>query len=184
MLSNIGDLRNRIDAKMLKEHFFFNIVSHLLMLLGAEVSDARGCIFLGSSCCAKLRLLDAVLPGTTTESEEEPLPLGTISFEPVVAFAVVVEVVVVVVVVVPVRAWPDWPSTGFLERWRPLFMCRSQYFWSTTASLEHRHFFPSVLLHLPGSGSVLFENPRWKPPHPTATNTNTNTSNYKTIQSS
>jgi len=37
-------------------------------------------------------------------------------------------VLVVVVVVVVVRAWPDWPSTGFLERWRPLFMCRSQYF--------------------------------------------------------
>lgn len=44
-------------------------------------------------------------------------------------------------------------STGFLERGRPLCMCRSQYFWSGAASLEHRHFFPSVLLHLPGSGS-------------------------------
>ncbi|GER31116.1 growth regulating factor [Striga asiatica] len=53
----------------------------------------------------------------------------------------------------------DWPSTGFLERWRPLLMWRSQYFWSATTSFEHRHFFPSVLRHRPGSGS--------KPPHPT-----------------
>jgi len=125
-------------------------VTHLLMVLAGEEWDGRGwCTLL----CAKVLLL--LLPGTTMEFEEA---LGG--------------VVVVVVVVVVVRAWPDWPSTGFLERWRPLFMCRSQYFWSTTASLEHRHFFPSVLLHLPGSGSVLFENPRWKPPHPTATQNN------------
>lgn len=65
--------------------------------------------------------------------------------------------------------WPDWTSTGFLERWRPLLMCLSQYFWSGTASLEHRHFFPSVLRHLPGSGSMLPPaKPRWKVPHPTA----------------
>lgn len=73
----------------------------------------------------------------------------------------------VVVVVAEEAAWPDWPSTGFLERWRPLFIWRSQYFWSATASLEHRHFFPSVLRQRPGSGSVL-ENPKWKAPHPTA----------------
>jgi len=65
--------------------------------------------------------------------------------------------------------WPFWPSTGFLERWRPLLICRSQYFWSGTASLEHRHFFPSVRRHLPGSGSMLPpEKPRWKEPHPTS----------------
>lgn len=69
--------------------------------------------------------------------------------------------------VVPGAEWPVWPSTGFLERWRPLFMCLSQYFWSATASLEHRHFFPSVRRHLPGSGSVLPEKPKWKEPHPT-----------------
>lgn len=70
------------------------------------------------------------------------------------------------VLVGPEAAWPVWPSTGFLERWRPLLMCLSQYFWSGTASLEHRHFFPSVRRHLPGSGSMLPEYPRWKEPHP------------------
>lgn len=139
------------------------------MLVAAEVSDARGCKFL-DWWFAKVRVLDAALPGTTTDTEEEALGM---SFEAAGMLLVAVAVAVVVVVVAPVTAWPDWPSTGFLERWRPLFMCRSQYFWSTTASLEHRHFFPSVLLHLPGSGSVLFENPRWKPPHPTTPNTHT-----------
>uniref|UniRef100_A0A7C9ERD6 Uncharacterized protein n=1 Tax=Opuntia streptacantha TaxID=393608 RepID=A0A7C9ERD6_OPUST len=75
------------------------------------------------------------------------------------------EFVNLVVGVDPEKEWPLWPSTGFLERWRPLFICRSQYFWSGMASLEHRHFFPSVLRQRPGSGSVLFENPRWKGPH-------------------
>ena len=45
-------------------------------------------------------------------------------------------------------------STGFLERFRPRWMWRSQYLWPPTTSLEHLHFFPSVLLHLPGSGSI------------------------------
>lgn len=71
------------------------------------------------------------------------------------------------VVAAAAAEWPDWPSTCFLERWRPLFICRSQYFWSATASLEHRHFFPSVLRHRPGSGSLLLENPRWNPPQDT-----------------
>jgi hypothetical protein len=44
-------------------------------------------------------------------------------------------------------------STCFLERWQLRFMWRSQYFWSPTASLEHRHFLPSVRRHLPGSMS-------------------------------
>ena len=44
-------------------------------------------------------------------------------------------------------------STSFLERWRPLCMCLSQYFFCGTTSLLHLHFFPSVLLHLPASGS-------------------------------
>lgn len=47
-------------------------------------------------------------------------------------------------------------STGFLERFLPLCMCLSQYFESGYASFEHLHFFPSVLLHLPGSGSIFF----------------------------
>ncbi|GJN04634.1 hypothetical protein PR202_ga22198 [Eleusine coracana subsp. coracana] len=33
-------------------------------------------------------------------------------------------------------------------------MCRSQYLWSPTASLEHRHFLPSVRRHLPCSTSA------------------------------
>lgn len=45
-------------------------------------------------------------------------------------------------------------STGFLERFLPLCMCLSQYLESGYASFEHLHFFPSVLLHLPGSGSA------------------------------
>ena len=44
-------------------------------------------------------------------------------------------------------------STGFLERLRPRCMWRSQYLESGAASLEHRHFLPSVRRHLPGSGS-------------------------------
>ena len=122
------------------------------------------------------RLLDAP-PGTTTEADEDEA-IG-ISFEIVLLLVLVLVVVVVEVVVgVPETPWPFWHSTGFLERWRPLFMCRSQYFWSATASLEHRHFLPSVLRHLPGSGSVLLENPRWKEPHPTS---HTQTA-YKCIQ--
>lgn len=99
-----------------------------------------------------VRLLDVPQPGTGEAAAAEAIA-G-------IAFAAAA---------VPVEAWPVWPSTGFLERWRPLFMCRSQYFWSATASLEHRHFLPSVRRHLPGSGSVLPEKPRWNEPHPTAT---------------
>lgn len=50
-------------------------------------------------------------------------------------------------------------STGFLERLRPLCMCLSQYLESGKASLEHLHFFPSVLLHLPGSKSIFLPYP-------------------------
>lgn len=42
----------------------------------------------------------------------------------------------------------------------PLCMCCIQYFLSGTTSLLHRHFFPSVLLHLPGSSSMLFRFPK------------------------
>lgn len=45
-------------------------------------------------------------------------------------------------------------STCFLERWRPRCMWRAQYFWLGTASLEHRHFLPSVRRQRPGSGSM------------------------------
>lgn len=55
-------------------------------------------------------------------------------------------------------------STGFLERGRPLCIWRSQYLWLGATSLEHLHFLPSVLLHLPGSGSVPLANLRLKPP--------------------
>ena len=44
-------------------------------------------------------------------------------------------------------------STGFLERLFPRWMCFSQYLDSPWASLEHRHFLPSVRRHRPGSGS-------------------------------
>lgn len=57
-------------------------------------------------------------------------------------------------------------STGFLERLFPLCMCLSQYFESGYASFEHRHFFPSVLLHLPGSGSTFLPKPIWIQFHP------------------
>lgn len=59
-------------------------------------------------------------------------------------------------------------STGFLERFLPLCMCLSQYLESGYASFEHLHFFPSVLLHLPGSGSIFLPRPIWKQLHPTA----------------
>jgi len=62
-------------------------------------------------------------------------------------------IVVAVVVVLEVS------STGFLERLLPLCMCLSQYFESGYASFEHLHFFPSVLLHLPGSGSAFLPKP-------------------------
>lgn len=45
-------------------------------------------------------------------------------------------------------------STCFLERFRPRWTWRSQYLWLGTTSLEHLHFLPSVLRHLPGSGSI------------------------------
>lgn len=50
-------------------------------------------------------------------------------------------------------------STGFLERFLPLCICLSQYFESGYASFAHLHFFPSVLLHLPGSGSTFLPKP-------------------------
>lgn len=50
-------------------------------------------------------------------------------------------------------------STGFLERFLPLCMCLSQYLESGYASFEHLHFLPSVLLHLPGSGSAFLPKP-------------------------
>jgi hypothetical protein len=63
----------------------------------------------------------------------------------------------------------DWGascvSTGFLERLRPRCMWRSQYLESGAASLEHRHFLPSVRRHRPGSGSSFL--PRYGP-YPTA----------------
>lgn len=61
-------------------------------------------------------------------------------------------------------------STSFLERRRPLCTCLSQYLWSGSASLLHLHFFPSVLLHLPGSGSIPPLNSICKPPDPKTKN--------------
>lgn len=110
---------------------------------------APGCKFLNWCCAEPRQLLVALLLLDITDADEDE------------AFGATLEAVV------PETAWPVWPSTGFLERWRPLLMCLSQYFWSGTASLEHRHFFPSVRRHLPGSGSVLPAKPRWKEPHPT-----------------
>lgn len=52
--------------------------------------------------------VDVRLPETGTDEEEEttgPTLAGTETL-----------------------AWPFWPSTGFLERCRPLLMCLSQYF--------------------------------------------------------
>lgn len=54
-------------------------------------------------------------------------------------------------------------ATRFLA---PLCMCCSQYFWSGTTSLLHRHFFPSVLLHLPGSSSFPFRSSKHEPLQP------------------
>ncbi|KAJ0780347.1 hypothetical protein HanPI659440_Chr06g0236581 [Helianthus annuus] len=54
-------------------------------------------------------------------------------------------------------------------------MCLSQYFESGYTSLEHLHFLPSVLLHLPGSGSIFLPNPIWKYSLPTAHLFNINT---------
>ena len=166
-MSNVKSGRQYIDAKRIKNSspwdianiiiiIIIIIIIHLLMVLAAGGLDAPGCKFLSCWWAAMARLLDTP-PGTTTEADEDDAI--ELSFE--------IVLLVVVVVGVPETAWPVWPSTGFLERWRPLFMCLSQYFWSATASLEHRHFLPSVLRHLPGSGSVLLENPRWKEPHPT-----------------
>lgn len=61
-------------------------------------------------------------------------------------------------------------STGFLERFRPRWMWRSQYLCPVTTSLEHLHFLPSVLRHLPGSGSMVplpqYPVRSTDPPHP------------------
>lgn len=97
-------------------------------------------------CCSEMLRVLVEAPPRTAEADWEDAVVG-------IAFA----------------ALPVWFSTCFLERWRPRFMCRSQYFWSATASLEHRHFFPSVRRHLPGSGSAFPEKPRWNGSHTTAT---------------
>lgn len=68
--------------------------------------------------------------------------------------SVFVAVVAVIVVGVVFKT-----STGFLERFFPLCMCLSQYLESGYASFEHLHFLPSVLLHLPGSGSIFLPIP-------------------------
>lgn len=155
----VKSIWQRIDAKRIRRSMRYCITIHLLMVVATEGLDPPGCKFL-SCWCARL-LVAALLPppGATTTAPDGDEAIG-------ISFELVLLALLLVVVVVPVMAWPVWPSTGFLERWRPLFMCRSQYFWSATASLEHRHFFPSVLRHLPGSGSLL-ENPIWKEPHPT-----------------
>jgi hypothetical protein len=65
-------------------------------------------------------------------------------------------------------------STGFLERFLPRCMCFSQYLESGYASLEQRHFLPSVRRHRPGSGSSsgFLLKPIPKQPHPTACKNN------------
>ena len=84
----------------------------------------------------KLLLLLLLLPLLFTESEIERLVLELGGASQVLAVLI---------------GWEG--STSFLERWRPLCMCLSQYFLFGKTSLLHLHFFPSVLLHLPGSGS-------------------------------
>lgn len=79
-------------------------------------------------------------------------------------FVIVVVVFVAVVMVVD----DEETSTGFLERFLPRCICLSQYLESGYASFEHLHFFPSVLLHLPGSGSTFLPKPISKHPHPAA----------------
>lgn len=115
---------------MHKVHF------HLLTRASPEELAAAGCIFLNCCCWEIKRLLEAP-PLVITDVDMEVVSGTTFELE------------------VPAVEWPVWPSTSFLERCRPLFICLSQYFWSGTASLEHRHFFPSVRRHLPGSGSVV-----------------------------
>lgn len=68
-----------------------------------------------SWCCEIARLLGAPLLGTIADVDDMEEVIGgtTANFELAAG---------------PVAAWPIWPSTGFLERWRPLFMCLSQYF--------------------------------------------------------
>lgn len=65
----------------------------------------------------------------------------------------------VVIAVVFVVEELEEASTGFLERFLPLCICLSQYLESGYASFEHLHFLPSVLLHLPGSGSIFLPKP-------------------------
>ena len=116
--------------------------SNLFSGATAERLDAPpGCKFL-NYYRAMVRLLDSSLPliGPTTDAEEDET----------------VGVSLVVVAVVAAAKWPNWPSTSFLEQRRPLFMCRSQYFWSANASLEQRHFFPSVLRPYPASTPCMF----------------------------
>lgn len=131
-------------SKQVKKFKCMKCIFNLLTRVSAEGLAATGCKLL-NWFCAIARLLDA--PPLDITDADMVEGIGT-TFE----------------LVGPETAWPVWPSTGFLERWRPLFMCLSQYFWSATASLEHRHFFPSVRRHLPGSGSVFPEKPRWKEP--------------------
>ena len=67
--------------------------------------------------------------------------------------AMVTAELISVVVVMTVVAGGD---SRFVKRLlAPLCICVAQYFWPGRTALLHRHFLPSVLRHLPGSGSII-----------------------------
>jgi hypothetical protein len=92
------------------------------------------------------------VPPTTVANDEATMGLVALRVPPQPAVVVLVLLLLLVVVVVEVLG--VWISTGFLERFRPRWTWRSQYFWPATTSLEHLHFLPSVLRQRPGSGSM------------------------------
>ena len=99
---------NRVRTQNIVKFNIVLILTHLLIWVGNEQPGWR---FLSWVLSARVKLPDVPPPGAAEAEVEEVVGRSLAAVE-----------------VGPETEWPFWPSTGFLERWRPRFICRSQYF--------------------------------------------------------
>lgn len=90
-------MQENIMVKERKENKICIKIINLLRRWSVEALAVLDCIEL-NWCCITLRLLDALLLDITDAAEGEEAIGATLEM------------------VDPEIAWPDWPSTGFLER--------------------------------------------------------------------